>query len=97
PSPEGGRAAVNPWPTPTPDWLVKRRRLSGAVAGQQQQRGQLRPAVGGSGGGPQGRGSSAEPGDRPTNRRDDVPGGREADRQQPAGTGPNYRRHDQRR
>ena len=51
---------------PAPHRLVERRRLSGPVAGQQQQGEQLRPALGGSGGDPQDRGSPAEPGDRPT-------------------------------
>ena len=90
--PQSVRAACS-----CPHRLVERRRLSGAVAGQQQQGHQLRPALGGSGGDPQDRGSPAEPGDRPARRRDDLPGRREADRQQPAGTGADDRRHDQRR
>ena len=76
---QGRRAAVAlAHLRPAPHRLVERRRLPGPVAGQQQQGEQLRPAVGGGGGDPQDRGSPARPGDRPTGRRDDLPGRREA-------------------
>ena len=92
PPPERRSAAGAPTAVAPPHRLVERRRLPGPMAGQQQQGQQLRPALGGSGGGPQDRRPPAGPGDRPASRRDDLPGRREADRQQPAGTGCRPRR-----